>query len=88
MWALDLARQLRAELEAAVFPVLGVFLDQEPLAVRVEFRIDLDDGPADGQDPGYAFEILDAQLGQFSPAQAGFDVRLGQQFDGPSGSSS
>jgi hypothetical protein len=56
----DFARQLRAELEEAVFPVLGVFLDQEPPALRVELRINLHYGAADGQHAGNSVDILSA----------------------------
>ena len=76
----DLAGQLGAELEAAVLLVLGVFLDEEPLAVGVEFRVDLDHSAADGQDAGDGFEVFNPQLGQFAPAEAGLDVGLRQQF--------
>ena len=56
----DFARQLRTELQGAVFPVLGVFLDQEPPAFRVELRINLHHGAADCKHTSNSAEILHA----------------------------
>lgn len=45
----------------------------------VELRIDLDDGPADCQDTGNDVQVAELQLGQFTPAQACFNVSLDEQ---------
>jgi len=58
----DLDRDLLAELESAALPVLRVLLDQEPSAVGMESRVDLDHRAADRQDPGYAVQVAGPQF--------------------------
>jgi hypothetical protein len=54
----EFAGQLRAELETAVFLVFGIFLDEEPTAGWVEFRIHLHHCPADRQDSCGGIEVF------------------------------
>lgn len=54
----EFAGQLHAELETAVFLVFGIFLDEEPAAGGVEFRIHLHHRPADRQDPRGGIKVL------------------------------
>ncbi len=75
----EFGSELLAELQAPVFLILGVLLDQEPLARWVELRVDLNDRSADGENPGDGIEVLDAELGQLAPPQAGLDVGLDEQ---------
>jgi hypothetical protein len=75
----QLADDLGAELEPAVLLVLGVVLDQEPAALGMELRVDLDDRTAHGQDPGPEVKVRYPKLGQLTPPQAALDVGLDQQ---------
>jgi hypothetical protein len=75
---LDLGDDLAAQLEAPVFLILGVGLDEEPAALRVEPRRQLDDHSAHGQDAGTEVDVAWAQLGQLTPAEPAFDVCLGE----------
>jgi hypothetical protein len=59
----DLSYELRAQLEAPVFLVLGILLDQEPVTGGVELRIHLDNRAANCQDPGDEINVADSQLG-------------------------
>src|SRR6185312_10874397 len=76
---LELDDDLRAELEPPVLLVLGVMLDEEPLAVGVEFSVELDDLAAHGQHPGSRVEIPDPQFGQLAPAEPALDGGLHQE---------
>src|SRR5450755_1331655 len=72
----ELGDDLRAELEPPVLLVLGVVLDEEPAALRVEPRGQLDDHPAHRQDTRAEVDVARTQLGQLAPPQAALDVRL------------
>ena len=58
--------------------VLGVTLDQEPLAVGMELPVEFDDLAADGEHPAGKVQIGDPQFSQIAPAQPAFDGRLHQ----------
>jgi hypothetical protein len=60
---LELGSDLLAELEAPVFLVLRVVLDQEPLAVRVFVLGEFDGSAADGEDAGLEGQVTDPYLG-------------------------
>ena len=76
-WVLSLRRRYSLS--------LGYSLTRNRSPSRVEFRVDLDDRAADGQHAGNAVEVSHAQLGQFSPAQAGLDIGLDSSFSAASG---
>ncbi len=50
--------------------VLGVGLDEEPLAVRMKLPVDFDDLAAHGEHPGGRVEIPDPEFGQLPPSGA------------------
>lgn len=67
---LELGDDLRAEFEAAPALAFGVVLDEEAAPFRMEPGDELDDGAADGEDAGGEVQVLDAEFGQFAPAEA------------------
>jgi len=60
---LDLCDDLGAEPEPPVLLVLGIVLDEEPAALRVEPRRRLDNHPAHRQDAGAEVDVARTQLG-------------------------
>lgn len=77
---LDLASDLLAEADAAVLPVFRVILHQEAAAFRMVPQVEFDDDPADGEGPRREVDVLRPQFGEFTPAEAGFDLHFHEQF--------
>ena len=76
---LELVGDVGGELDAAVFAVFGVVLDQEPAAGGVELRDQLDRDPADGEHPHPRVQIGRSEFDEFGPAQPGLDQHLSHQ---------
>ena len=79
MWLVIGSSDVRVEFEAAVFAVFRVVLDQEPAAVGVELRDELDHDAGHGEHAGGGVDVGGAEFDEFAPAQPGLDVGLHQQ---------
>jgi hypothetical protein len=75
----DRVQDVRVEFQAPVFAVFGVVLDQEPAALGMELRHQLEDHSRHGEHPAEGVDVERAQFAQFAPAQPRLDIGLHQQ---------